>query len=547
MPSTLLLSLLWLPFAGAALVAPSSGRVGLSRGVQRLQTWLYPSLLCGQTLLTIIAIGARAPQWRFSLGSPLLRTGIAVAFELDGLAAPFLLLLSVPLFLMSLAGAHLTTRRLRRSLTLLLLAVGVAAITAQNLLTACLAWGVADLVLIGLNLLGTPVEGFPHVVRQLGANLLSTALLAAAVVLSAESGGSLEAPGQVMPLALSLAFLATALRIGVYPAPGSARHRWQATLFALASGGVLWLRLLIVTPPAMWPAGVASSLGGWMLLATAAIAARAPSLRLAFPYLALHEGTVALMASLCDSTAGPAIGLITWVSLGICLTLVHLLPTLWPAGQLPRWGRWVWAAALAPLAGAPLTLGFLSHYALLKICWAQGNLRAFWLAAFSFALAAIPLWRHLLSLSPSRIARPRFAIAWASAGGAVALEIVTVAAAIHPPLLLGLKSVPINMPTLFSFLSGSLPDTWAVILLASLAPLALGFYGARIEQRLKPITVGALDTVAAALEMHWLYEIIELLLQAARQAVDAISLTIDRVLYLGWVITWAMVFILQIV
>jgi hypothetical protein len=543
MSSTMFFALILLPLFGAALIAawPAPAR---EEGILRLmQGWTYPAVLLLEILLIVSATLLRVPALTLPLISPLLGTGPDVTYLLDNLAVPMLLALLLSLLVVGLMRAPSTTRPLRSSAALFLVAATIGALTGQTLYAICLAWGAADLAFVGLNLLGSTGDDLTRATREIGTNLASTCLLIAAATVS--GGGAWGAAD--WGIARELALVAALLRLGVYLAPGSARQQRQGTLFALVLGGGLWLRLTGTAPYNVVPPQLALSLGAWALLATAFIAARSPSLHAAMPYLVLHSSTIAIMASLADPATGILIALASLIQAILCLTLIELLPLLWPADETPRLGLGLWGIALASLGGIPLTLGFWAHWGLLRIAWLHGAWGPLLLACLSYALVAMPLWRHGLGLwgdaPPHKPASPLVRV---GIGGAIALGLMLIVPALYPPLMLAMGAPFLAPPTLGALLQGPVMLLIALLLIGSVAPAIAGLALIRVERVLPPQWDPALNIVAALLEVHWLYDTLDPLLAGGRRGIEMVSLVIDSSLYLGWTIAWSTIVMLQL-
>ena len=532
-----------LPLVGAGLIAPWPTPSRAEWVVRLIQGWLYPAILLLEILFIVSAALLETPALTLSLDSPLLGAGPDVAYLLDNLAVWMLLVLLLSLFVVELVRPRSTLKPLRNSMALLLVTVSIGALTGQTLYAVCLAWGVVDLAFMGLNLLNASSDDLPNTIREIGTNLASTCLLIAAATVSGGGTWSTAEWG----IARELALVAALLRLGVYLVPGSARQRWQGTLFALVLGGMLWLRLMGMAPGSVVSAQRVLTLGAWALVATAFIAARAPDLSRAMPYVVLHSSTIAIMASLSDPATGILIALAGLVNAVFCLSLLELLPLLWPSDEMPQLGRWLVSVPLASLGGVPLTLGFVAHWGLLRICWLYGAWGPFGLVVLSYALVAAPLWRRGLSVwraAPAQ--RPITPLTWAGIGGGILIAAVLVLAALYPPLMLAIGARFWNLPTLGALLQGPVMVIVA-LLFGSAAPIIAGLVLMHAEEIYAARLAPALDTLAALLEMHWFYETVDPLFKGGRRALEVAALAIDSSLYLGWTVAWSTIVMLYLI
>lgn len=532
-----------LPLVGAGLIAPWPTPSRAEWVVRLIQGWLYPAILLLEILFIVSAALLETPALTLSLDSPLLGAGPDVAYLLDNLAVWMLLVLLLSLFVVELVRPRSTLKPLRNSMALLLVTVSIGALTGQTLYAVCLAWGVVDLAFMGLNLLNASSDDLPNTIREIGTNLASTCLLIAAATVSGGGTWSTAEWG----IARELALVAALLRLGVYLVPGSARQRWQGTLFALVLGGMLWLRLMGMAPGSVVSAQRVLTLGAWALVATAFIAARAPDLSRAMPYVVLHSSTIAIMASLSDPATGILIALASLVNAVFCLSLLELLPLLWPSDEMPQLGRWLVSVPLASLGGVPLTLGFVAHWGLLRICWLYGAWGPFGLVVLSYALVAAPLWRRGLSVwRAAPVSRPITPLTWAGIGGGILIAAVLVLAALYPPLMLAIGAPFWNLPTLGALLQGPVMVIMA-LLFGSAAPIIAGLVLMHAEEIYAARLAPALDTLAALLEMHWFYETVDPLFKGGRRALEVAALAIDSSLYLGWTVAWSTIVMLYLI
>jgi hypothetical protein len=542
MPSTLFFAMMLLPLLGAVLIAPWPTPLRAEWVVRLAQGWLYPAILLLEILLIVLAALLDTPALTLSLVSPLLGVGPDVVYLLDNLAVWMLLVLLLSLLVVELVRPRSTFRPLRNSMALLLVTVCIGALTGQTLYAVCLAWGVVDLAFMGLNLLNASSDDLPNTTREIGTNLASTCVLIAAATVS--GGGTWGAAD--WGIARELALVAALLRLGVYLAPGSARQRWQGTLFALVLGGTLWLRLMGMAPDSVAPIPLVLTLGAWALLATAFIAARALDLSRAMPYVVLHSSTIAIMASLADPATGTLVALASLVNAVLCLTLLELLPLLWPADDMPRLGRWLMTVPLASLGGVPLTLGFVAHWGLLRISWLYGAWGPLGLMMLSYALVAVPLWRRGLAIwRAAPVERRMTPLLWLGVGGAITVAAVLILVALHPPLMLAIGAPFWSLPTLGALLQGPIMIIMA-LLFSSAAPIVAGLALLQLEEIYAARLAPALDTLAALLEMHWFYEMVDPLLKVGRRALELASLAIDSALYLGWTVAWSTIVMLYL-
>jgi formate hydrogenlyase subunit 3/multisubunit Na+/H+ antiporter MnhD subunit len=526
-----------LPLLGAVgmLVVSSLPRV-------RLYARYIALVMAGLTAILVLALGRVDPvRIDLSLWQPSLLFGATLALRTDVVVQPLALALALAtcsVFLVNLgrseetlpARANVSTKPRPRLMAVLLalLSAGLAALWAANLLTMIISWTVYDLV----NAAGRIATGElrQKAVRGLIFGGTATLLLWSGALLSESGVGSeqwtLVTLGNTQ---LVLWILAGILRLWLYPFHLLAFSDPDATtsyggagfygatplaaplLLGPIIGWGLWFRLALANGGSI-PLGASvpmelGSGGAWVpsiaaitLALGGFLAWSCKSPRHSLPWIGMGiTGSILLAAGLAgeDSAAIIAAGGVAW-ALGV--TVLFLMPFLNAGLQrdAPWWSIPSVLGALA-LAGAPLTLGFVSE-AILMGELTKGGHPEWGVAFFVGRLFLIPsLARWLLSPPSFSLPSQRWRLGVCGVGlGLPALLLIV--AGLRPSILIHSVS---------SFSLGALltrPGLMGWLLWA--LPLAGGGVLIWQEENLRPTIELWLSAVYDLLRLEWLYELL---------------------------------------
>ena len=536
----LLLSLSFLiPLVGVCIAGmPFPERVG-----SRLRRWLYVLILVSVCVL-LIWIGADTlGAIRLPFGSTLVGYDESPDFSFDALGISFATLFIGILTLVGVAGLARGMERFEALSSLLLIAAGIGAFSSDNLLALCIAWGLADLALLGLNIIGAPEDSLPHAVRSVWGNLASTlVLIMATVLITASSGQTDFIDLRATDISSKLLLLATLLRLGVHPLPGSVKRHWQTSLASLCMGGCLWLRIVSVSPHVLALPDWLMVLGGWLLLATGLLAALAPDFATALPLVLLNGTVVVILGPSLDSAMGFPVAFLAIANLGVCLGLSEIDAWVSSIHGSGHWARAPLIVALVSLIGFPLTLGFASRWSFLSLCCATGSRNLFLLGFVSFLLASMPAWQHLCRIL-SETREDVVVLRW---DGWVAFAIASLMAAI-------LAALGFN-PVLLEYVWPGRPElglpslgrlfwnesNWRLLALAALGWLMGSYALQRALGGIPNALSRVLDALGALLELNWLYLVIESVTSRLARLATTVLTAIEESLCLGWTLVWGL-------
>lgn len=425
-----------------------------------------------------------------------------------------------------------------RSATILgIMASGVAACVSNDLLTLCLLWGAIDLY-TPLMMRHTASRQIPRRTARfaLFGMLATMALLVATLLMMRQQGHThLDFTGLSSDILFWLS-LAAILRLGTWPLQGN-YSSWEGALLALCTGGCLWLRLAPVLATTALPA--LAALGSMVLLVTSLLAASAP--RSPLPYVFFHGVTIVIVAPLCDAAPGALVALVSIVNLGLCLGVLRLdrrLPALLARG----WSRLPGGAALASLAGFPLTLGFVSHVGLLRL-YGQVDKRALVIASLSLLVLAVPLWRRWLYPEPPPAREtPHHWGDWLAFASACLMAAGVVLWGIAPGLLAMGYVVPAVVPSLAGLLRGH--DAVVLLLAAVIVPLGGSYLLARGLSSAKGASSAGMARLGTVMELDWLYAGLEAGLARLGKWASYALVELEGSLALIWTLLWSLALVL---
>lgn len=376
-----------------------------------------------------------------SLWQPSVLFGTTPALRIDSSVQPLALALMVVTFSALLVGLSRGEEPHPRLLAALqaLVAAGVLALWAANLLTMLISWAIYDV----LQAAGHLASGRSTrvAVRSLVFGSLATLLLWGGAVLSGDGvGGELWSLMTLSGPQMTLWTAAGILRLGAYPfhlaAPedtGSASSLAVPLSLGAIMGWGLWLRLASANggpvPGGTWVpilGAVNLAVGGFM-----AWCCEQPQRRIARAGLGV-AGAILLAAGLAGENA---VGII--VSGSVVWTLGLGIVSL--GDGLRRKALW-WSipglVGAAALLGLPLTLGFVTEANLLGGLVRAGRLG--WGGAFFLGnLFLVPALARWLLIDPSFPPADRRWLAVVRGIGLGAPLLLLIVAGLHPPLLLG--------------------------------------------------------------------------------------------------------------
>lgn len=534
------------PLAGALLgwLLPARKALLLPR------RYLYGAFLIATNIL-VLAAGAQRAAWSWPFWGLLSPAGEALRFSFDALGTQMALLLGGPLALAGLALLARPLERLEAVGLLTLLAAGIGACAAENLLALCLAWGLLDLAMLIMDTRRMPEEGLPHAVRDVVLNALSTIALVAATVLLGAAEGQTTFPDLTLagtPLRLLMA--AALLRLGIYPLPGSLKRRWESYLVSLSVGGCLWLRLAGLAPIGQFRVDWLISLSVWGLFLTGVLASLATDFATALPYIILHGMAAATLAPMLLPKEGIGIAFLFLANISLCLALLRADVQVRAVPPLGRWARLPLVIALGSLSGWPLTAGILARWSLIRLAWVTDSRLLVLVEALSFLLVSVPIWRRLrvvLRETRTRGSVPLWSI-YLAFGCAALVALLLLALSVDASLagLIRLGDTA-ELPSIRLLFSAEAQLLGLLGLTVLVFPILGGYALQRLWSRPSRGLLQGFDALSALLELDWLYAVVEQALNRLGRWLHAASLVVEETFSLGWVLVWGLVILLYLV
>jgi formate hydrogenlyase subunit 3/multisubunit Na+/H+ antiporter MnhD subunit len=513
----------------------------------RRRRWFYlGALFVAAAVLFVARLGAE-PTAAFRAFAPWAAYGRAPHLAWDSLAL-FSALLFVGIYIALGAAIHeCATRRLQPLALLVLAAACLGVFAAADLYTLCLMWGLSEVALLCLRVIQAPEEGGRRAIWNTWGGLASTVLLIVAAILTPVSEGLTDWQALSTaraPMALMMAVVV--LRIGIPPLSGGIMRHWQAYLASLWMGAVVWLRL--IDNAAALPAGLhMAPVGAVLMVLTGLLAALMPDLATALPYAVLNSLSIVLLAPIIAPQEGLAIVLLTVLDLSLAMTLLCVSGQISSFRPLGRWARASEGVALASLMGAPLTPGFLSRWAFMRICLLASLGPLAFCASISFLLVAASAWRRLLGLFAADDALQEEA-PWplkVAAGSGAILALGLVVVGVVPGVLSwvwrGNLGQGLRLAQLFS---GEGDILGILVYMAILGPVVGGL---SVQHLMRGVPAGAtrlLDLFRGVLLLDWLVVLIEEALTRLQLLANRILGAIEASFYLGWSLVWSLTIIL---
>lgn len=505
-------------------------------------------LYVGWLFLVALSLGATAVEREMAVPLPsilsFLPEGPSLLWDAPARwMAAFLLgtnafMTAVPL----LAGQGPSRGRLEAAMLLVLYGASLAALSAGNLLMLCLAWSVGEMATAAIHVARAQAEERRYILWSTWGGIASLFFLIGAMsLLTVSQGRTAWADVPASPWAWAMLLVSAMLRMVIPSLSGRFLEHVETRFPSLAMGALLWGRLFTVSSQPFPLEGPWGAIGAGILFATGLVAALTPDFSKAFAYIASNRLAMALFASLLGLAEGPAIAWMTILTLIMAAALLRAGEAL--SQSQGRWGPLGRTWALLGLLGAPLTPGFLAHWAFLRGAWLEGiHPLVFW-GSLSLLLTAVPVWRQLATpFDFSRVSRgPGGWAQWAAVGGMAVLSAWNLALGIAPHLAwsvwgggMGLSSPWEGSPELLGTLT----------YIALLGPLLGGYGLGRVLEGLPGLWERALRVVRGILVLDWLVYFAEETLVRLQAFADEILAAIERRFYLAWTLIWGIAMIL---
>jgi len=504
---------------GAALIPLANRAIG-SRAVQAVGVSVSGIAL----LLTGVLYLAHPSVWTGQLWRPEALFGVDLGYYADSLSVSLVLLLlfiTLAVLVADLPGVSVGSKR-SESMGMLFLTLAAASslILAADLVTLCLSWGLLDLALFvlaarsdsGHGRSGTPM-------RLLLINYLAGVALLGGLLVLQTRGEAFSFQAAPMPaLVISLLMLAALMRLRLYPAflaqsPISrgvllARVLWH--ILPVAVGGYLLVRALGLAAMASLPG---SELG--LLLASLSIALSPfglwfeVDLERAAPYIVLNQVGYMALAAVIGVPYSPAIIGSQVVTVGFALVALFLGLGTWsspmsrPYELASRCCVWV---AIAALLGVPLTMGFVGRQLLYGSLMESRLAPLVLVGLLANSFMVPPLLKLGSTGAPEQGAQDRFQLARVAALTVTALPLVLFG--LLPELagrVLGIQSPSAVWPTPVELVYSPGAISPAVLSVATVGSLALGYLMYRYGSLMVDKAGDSLETLHAVAKIEWLY------------------------------------------
>lgn len=533
-----------IPLAGAAI---RPWRFLPHRGVPLLR-WLY-ALIIALTGLALGLVWLLGPtSWQLPAVEPYLNGAPTLVwsplgFWAGGLLIFILLAGQLPRVGRPMAAEHACSR-------LVMLAASMGVFSAGNYVALAMAWNAPLLVLLLLRALWPDGEAERPTPREVWNALFSGGLLVlGSVALIAGQGGSMALGQAQRGLGLSAMTAAVALRVFGWPGAGGLRRRWELYLMALVTGLFLWLRIGMALQGAGPSASPGVAMGAVLVLTILGLlGALHQRPGRALPYVLAHWLVLALLAPLLDPTTGLVASLLIALLLALALLVLRIYQT--SSLSAMRLGRIPYLVAWASLGGAPLTIGFVAHWLVVRSAWEAGAAHlGVWLLV-GYVLNAFPAWvqgRAWMLDTPAEEAEHSPAYAVLAASGMAALPLMALGVA--PPLASALwPQGPAELGILaYGRLFAGVPVSafwpWAVALAPLLTGLAVQLGVARVPMpHLRPFYRSR-----RLVNADWLYAVAREQVEQVLSLLSSGLRALEGPLALAWVLLWGIALVYYMV
>jgi multicomponent Na+:H+ antiporter subunit A len=462
--------------------------------------------------------------WACDLWNPTLLFGVELGYRADSLSLG-LVLVTASVALIAVAsfnpfvGPH-EDHSYPYGALFLVLAGALSVVLSADLVTLCLSWGLLDLGMLSLTALAHDgQEASRTALKLLVFNFLAGVALLAALLVLQRQGEDFSLQATPLPTGVvSMMMMAGLLRLGLYPAFVGLPARVPMTLPSLilwhtipiVVGGYVLARALSLTAVASLPGRELTLLLGSLSIFLSPFPLwfeRRVRSMAAFIVLS-QVGHIALAAAIAIPYSAAIIASMT-VGLVLALTLVFLSrATVHDA--LPRThGVWIRCCALlafASLAGAPLTIGFVSRQLLYRALLESNLAPLVLLSLLANCFLVAPLLKVGLGQLPQ--AEGKGQMHPVLLGSMAVLAILLVIFGLHPPLLgvlMGAQSALAPWPNLSDLIYEPGTSSSAVLLVATLLSLATGYVLYSRGELIVARAGVSLETVQIVARMDWLF------------------------------------------
>lgn len=436
--------------------------------------------------------------------------------------------------------------------TLWLSAAALTFVCSANMLTVASSWLLLDaFVLLQL----WPGRQAEPATRAWSLLMMVTPLLLFVLAMLGEAGlPAALVGGRFGRQELGLLWFLGLIRVGVYPfhfwltAPGGASAGGQTIVHLISPVAGIWFLARIqelagasLTRRPEWVAlGVLALLGSAMAAWLADGLSHQPAWR--WRWIAINRASVILLAAYVSGSPGPAAFAWPLVAFGLGSALLavgrRLKPSARDVGKSPRWPAILGALILW---GAPGTVGFLAHSALIFPTELALAAPLFAVVLVGEVLLVAALWEMVRSAGPSATQPPSAAASRASIPSGVLLRVglATVLLAVpaivwglYPQRLAALGGfvLPDRATTLEQLLGAARRSVWIGLILSALGGAALGIWRRAILGQMR----GWQQIIGEIVGLDWLYRALIAGLRLAGGGLQYFATLGEGEGYLGW-------------
>jgi multicomponent Na+:H+ antiporter subunit A len=405
-----------------------------------------------------------------------------------------------------------------------LLAGALSVVLSADLVTLCLSWGLLDLGMLALTALAHGGQEASRTgLRLLVVNFLAGVALLAALLVLQRQGEIFSLQATPLPTrVVSLMMIAGLLRLGLYPAfvalPSRVAMRLPSLILwhtiPVVVGGYVVARALSLTAVASLPGRELTLLLGSLSIFLSPFPLWFERrLRSMAAFIVLSQaGHIALAAAIAAPYSAAIIASMT-VGLVLALTLLFLSEAT-VQNALARshdvWRRCCVLLAFASLAGAPLTIGFVSRQLLYRSLLESNLAPLVLLSLLGNCFLVAPLLKMGLGQPPQEASTDQKHPVLL--GSMTVLAILLVIFGLHPPLLgllMGAQSAPAAWPNLPDLIYAPGVSLSTVLLVATLFSLAMGYVLYSRGELIVARAGVSLETVQIIARMDWLFRALE--------------------------------------
>jgi multicomponent Na+:H+ antiporter subunit A len=509
-------------------------------------------------LCCVLLYRSQPAVWASDFWRPALLFGVELGYRADSLSWGLaLVMVSVALIAVACGNPFVGPDGERShpySALFLVLAGALSVILSGDLVTLCLSWGLLDLGMLSLTVLAHDGQEASRTgLRLLVVNFLAGVALLAGLLVLQRQGETFSLQATPLPArVVSMMVIAGLLRLGLYPAfvalPTRVAMRLPSLILwhtvPVVVGGYVVARALGLSAVATLPGReLALVLGSLSIILSPFPLWFETNLRSMAAFIVVSQvGHIALAAAIAVPYSSAIIASTT-VGLVLALALLFLSQAAAP-DALTRthgiWRRCCMLVAIASLAGAPLTITFVSRQLLYRSLLESHLAPLVLLSLVANCFLVAPLLKMGLGQPPQEAStRQKYPVLL---GSMTVLALFLIIFGLHPPLLgflTGAQSALAAWPNLGDLVYAPGVPLATVSLVATLVSLAMGYL---MYSRGELIVVRAgvsLETVQVIARMDWFYRALDWMGQRTRSMLELSGRFFEGARSPGWILVFA--------